>query len=465
MAEADVLVNFKSGSDELTAALQRQKQEATGLQQKLDEVKASVGGAVTAANDPLSAMLQRQQKEADALKVKLEGIRAAAGPAGAAALEPAHEKLTAELEQKHQRQVQQFARAQATGIIPPELVQKVGAPQPTLANRLAQAGGGILDTAGAVGQAAQGGTAGVMSLAGAIGQLAPGAGVVGGAIAAGAALGTALEAVRQSFLRIHPTLQETTGTLDRMMTVLQQGRQTGATTADQFRQAFEGREDVIARVAGRQAAGDTAGARAILEEENARARQDAARFEGRNTEVISGNVAGFLREQMERYRAANPLERAGIRGNFTEGFAGSNFLRNMWAAAGNNPEEMPGEFRNLDIANMNPSEIVRIARSFSSGAVRAQARVEATENALQPGGMPNLRPGGVDISQLPSLFQSRQSDVLSIRDQVQQEAVRDQRQEAQFQAQMRQWERIEAAILAQAGPVEAEWVPGGGGEF
>ncbi len=75
--------------------------------------------------------------------------------------------------------------------------------------------------------------------------------------------------------------------------------------------------------------------------------------------------------------------------------------------------------------------------------------------------MPNLNPGAPQLADLPSLFQSRQSDALDVHAQLQQELVRDQRQEANFQAQMRLWTQILGGINDLAGRPEPRPLDGG----
>jgi hypothetical protein len=93
----------------------------------------------------------------------------------------------------------------------------------------------------------------------------------------------------------------------------------------------------------------------------------------------------------------------------------------------------------LNTENARTGAETLTTRRFEQG----RARVEAAQAGLRsPENVPNLgRPGALSLADLPSMGASRQMDVFDLTPMLQAEAVRDQREEQRFQAQMDLWRR------------------------
>src|SRR5205807_1560617 len=76
--------------------------------------------------------------------------------------------------------------------------------------------------------------------------------------------------------------------------------------------------------------------------------------------------------------------------------------RRALLAAGARPEDI-GELPSgpLDVEGRR-----RLAQSAGGGAIGAAAGIQVIDNALRPGGMPNLRPGAPGLDELPNVFRS-----------------------------------------------------------
>ncbi len=305
-----------------------------------------------------------------------------------------------------------------------------------LQQAFAAAGGGrggdanrALGVVQSVAGAAQGG---VQGLAGALAGLPGPLGLVGGAV--GAVTGV-VGLLAKAFEQFRPTLAEVLEDLQEAQGVLSQGRQTGVATAGGLRSALS--PEATAAIARAQAQGDNAAVLRVAREERDRARAELRRREGQNLGQGEADLSDALTRAQQAARAGD---------NITA-MAQAARVRRIWEQY-RPGEDMPAELANInevnfgDVLNLTRGQIRNLSRSIAEPAVRAQARVETAENILRTGRAPDLRPGAPDLSQLPGLFQSRQGDVLDLHAQVQQELVRDQRQEQQFQASMRLWGQI-----------------------
>lgn len=278
--------------------------------------------------------------------------------------------------------------------------------------------------------------------------------VVGAATGVVVAVTGAVTVWQTALRNIQPTIEEATSNLQRSQTALQAGRQTGLASRDPFREAFTG-TSVLADMELAQRLNHPEQQRAIMRRVQTRAQADVERF---NAATPGGGAASeFLTQQMLDYRRSSPLERGGMSRQMdpdtflqTGGRAGqgAGLLRNLWTRAGNRIEDMPEELRHVDLSTLTETRIAELSRSFDAAAVRARAQLQQSTVALGPGGLPNLQPGAPQLADLPNLFRSQQGDVLDLHAQVQQDLVRDQREEAQFQQQFTLFEQILAGILA-----------------
>lgn len=439
--EINVKINLVPGQQgQLAAEGRRQAEELRRVQQELQTANSSF------APPPMASATTRQLRD---LHRATAGMR----PEGVGQNEwsGALAQVQRENEQTRQREILASARTAADG--GPGLMGRIlgslGLGKAGPGGQGGQVGAG--QVLGGVAQAVTGAQGGVLGLMGALGGMVP---VLGATTVAAIALPKAVEALRQAFGRLQPTLAETLGELNRAMSDLNQGRQTGLSPAETLRRAFQG-TGVVNELTAAENAGNPAQQQAILRRERDRAAADVARFNNARPEESQAEVSTLLTGSMRMYRAGGAARDRAVGGLQTNAFHTGPIaqrIRELWVQAGNRIEDLPEELRNIDPSTLTPERIAELSRSTTAGAVQARNRLQATNNALGPGGIPSLRPGAPDLSQLPSLFQSRQSDVLDIHAQIQQEAVRDQRQQAQFQAQMQLWQEILAAIQGQPAP-------------
>jgi|SRR5262245_15610489 len=287
---------------------------------------------------------------------------------------------------------------------------------------------------GQVQQAAQGGVGGLISLAGSISRVVPVAGVA--AAAAGLIVG-GIQAVGGALRELGPSLAEARENMQAMTGVLREGRQTGQTTAEAFRTAFRQRQDVISDLIAAQNRSDRQAQDMIVRREQTRARAEQAQAEAFQPEFRAQQAAVILQQEMERYRAGG-FGRARAVGSFARaafgapvvGGGAAELIDRLWVAAGNRPEDMPQELRHIDPAALTPQRVQELSQFFSARAVTARAQVQATTGLLRAGGMVSLRTAAPERPDTG--FRVQTGDILTLSDVIQQEAMRDQRQQNQF---------------------------------
>jgi hypothetical protein len=286
---------------------------------------------------------------------------------------------------------------------------------------------------GGLGEDLQRSTQQAQGLAGALSAI-PG---VGPAIAAGVSVGiTAVSQLAQSFMRVRDSIGDVISANRTLLQDLREGRTTGTASADALRRALTPQQQVAFATA--QTAGDQGAQTRILQEAQQR-HQQTLQEEGGDPAVRMAAIQAEL-EQVEAVIRSGEYRRA----------------RTVGMGAVASPEELRqgvlrsrgvDEWRigNLGNAPLTQAQIQEIAGVGGARSVQAQAGLEALRNA-QRAGAPSLQPGALTINDLPQLFQSRQTEVGDIHAQIQQEAVRDQRDEARFNRQMALWEQIQRDI-------------------
>jgi hypothetical protein len=318
-------------------------------------------------------------------------------------------------------------QAQVTGVIPANQITAVGGGQ-----------GGALGVLGGLAQraamTAASAVPGAGAAAGVLGALPGALGVLG--VAAGATAGV-IGMLDAAFTKFRPSVTTLIDELQRAEGITSRVRQTGLPTARDIRRALN--EDEQRRYQQAEAGGDVAGQRQILAGANARAQQQATALGGQNLGQMQTQVEGALEEirvERERFGRSRPAVLAEIQGRVNAMFES----RGMAV-----PAEIHGASTSATPITRN--QVREWAEGATVGAVHAAtANVESTTAAMRSGMPPSLRPGALNLSDLPNLFQSRQMDVLETHAQIQQDLVRDMRQQQQFEQQMGLWERIYARL-------------------
>jgi hypothetical protein len=357
---------------------------------------------------------------------------------------------TSGIDQAKQKAAEAARAGQQAALRPLPVPAPTAAPAaPAVQRAVAQPGGASdvvasgVQTAQRLVQAAGGG---IHALAGSLGQFVP---VAGLAVAAGGLLAGAVEALRAAFGRFQPTLAETQATLAQATNALQQGRQGGRTTAEQFRAAFTQRPEVVTELVQAQNRGDRAGQEALLRRVQQEAQQQQAGIETRNPEQIGAEVGQQLTRIMEETRAGGGRRAAA--GAAAVELNRRDTLRQAWLRAGNRIEDMPDVLRSIDPSALNPELIQQVVGQFGTRLVGARAQAESAGNLLRPGGMVSLRPGAP--TEPEGLFQRRTGDVLTLGDVIQQDLVRDQREEQRFLRTVQLWEEYRDELRRIGQPV------------
>lgn len=267
-------------------------------------------------------------------------------------------------------------------------------------------------------------TSAFSALPGPVGLVATGLTAV---VAVAGYLRTAFQDVRESAEQVHATYQQ-------QLSDLRAGRQTGLSPADTLRRALTPEEQ--ARLANAQAGGNQGAALAVLQGAQGRLRAQAA-------EVSGPQAAQNVAQAQQELQALETRSR-GAWWQFTHNARALNRQREeilgRYLPAGQVP------FLGDTSRPMTGPEIQNLASLAGGQSVQAQSGLQALRNVFRSGAVPNLAPGAANLEELPGLFRSRQTDVLDIHAEVQREAVRDQREENRFQAQMTLWEEIQRDI-------------------
>ena len=264
-----------------------------------------------------------------------------------------------------------------------------------------------------------------------------------GAVASGLSLATAAAGfVVSAFFRVRDSSESLIAAQQQLMNDLRQGRQSGLATPEGLQRILTPTE--YAQLATRQQGGDQAGAAQVVAQAEARLRAQA---QGAGNGALRVALANQVLDQTEEY-IRSPVYRMtpsiGMGGPAT--YNRSDLRRYRLRQAGLDPE-LFGAISNED---MTPAQRRELAALAGGPGVRAQTALQNLRN-IQAAGIPNLTPGAPNLADLPNIFRSQQQDPLRIHEDVQRDLVRDQRQEAQFQAQMELWIRIQRDIATLAG--------------
>lgn len=310
--------------------------------------------------------------------------------------------------------------------------------------------GAVTSATGILGAVGQGDLSGGISavgsaLSGISSSFLPAAGAMS---AVGAVIGTVttlVGALEQAFRRFRPSIAELTEELSRARGTTGRVRQTGVVTADDLRDALRGAEAGQAQAA--QAGGDMGAFRSVLERALRRNRREARQLSAVDTGQMQSEIAAVLDEVMLAQRAQG----GGLR--MEQRLQYGMRLRQIYASRGLSAY-MPAELESLP-NNLTPQQARNFAEAGGTGLLaRRQANILALQTSLSgigSGLAPNLRPGAPSLADLPGIFQSRQTDFLDLHGQIQQEVVRDQREQQRYEAQMRLWEEISRNIAVMAG--------------
>lgn len=281
-------------------------------------------------------------------------------------------------------------------------------------------------------------------LAGTIGLLP---GPLGMAAQLAGAFGRAVSDIGEAFKHYMPTLAEQISLLRERQGLVGGARGTGLVSGEQFRNAFQG-TNVTTLL---QAPGRTTGQNVnLLRAQHIQAGLRMRELEGLNIGAERSRLEALLMQARNAARAGgDPFSaQAGSQGHGRYLQLAQAYQR-LGIRPGETPANLERLFQRQTGRELNDAEIRQIAEQMTTGRFTMfQARHAVTGAALRGGLLPNLRPGAPGLESLPGLFSSRQSDVLDLHGQVQQEAVRDQRQQAQFEAQMRLWTQILESLQA-----------------
>jgi hypothetical protein len=358
------------------------------------------------------------------------------------ALRAARAEREAEQAAEQRARMMNRARAQAAGgVIPEDQVR--AAPAPGGPSRPVQAGLGVLRQV-AGGLATPGANSGLGAAGQELSRMRDTALGVTGALAAIPAVGpviaggigiavTAVTTLGQAFLRVRDNIGDVLSANRQLLQDLREGRQTGLASPDALRRALTAEEQ--ARFASAQSRGDQGGMDRVLGQAEQRHRAGAE--EGglpalRQAAIQADLEAVETHVRSTGYRLARS---AGVA--VPEEELRQNVLRRYGVDE--------GRIGTMGNAPLTQAQIREIAGLGGAGNVESQAGLEAIRNARR-NGAPNLNAGGLNLSDLPSVFQSRQGDVLDMHRETQQESVRDLREEARFNRQMALWEEIHREI-------------------
>jgi len=287
----------------------------------------------------------------------------------------------------------------------------------------------------------------------------------------GAALGAVIPAAL-SVASAFGTVRESTETLVAQMRQSQSdlaaARATGTVSAEQLNRALLATERTL--LAQAQRTGDAALAERVL-------RQAETRLRGEIT-AAGGGAAEREARALAELQALEAAFRSTPGTLATSGVTG--FLVGAIPGVGT---ELSPEVRRRDVLRrygvaeadlptitsdrMTPEQLATLASLVGRRVVGGEAGLAAIRAALRPGGLPSLTPGEPGLRDLPNIFQARQMEVLDAHAQIQQEVVRDMKQQAQFEESMRTWEQImrntgamAAALLAMGGIAGGAGLPG-----
>ncbi|MDE2097721.1 MAG: hypothetical protein KGL39_10770 [Patescibacteria group bacterium] len=361
------------------------------------------------------------------------------------------ERLRREEITKRRRDAENLARARITGVIPEEEIT-AKAPGPggwpgggaRAAYRMAMAAPSVTQQALDFNRPTFGNELAGVGRATSLFQTVLGGlpGPLGVAANLAGAFGQAISAIGESFKQYQPTLAEQVSLLRERQGLVGSARRTGIVSAESLRASYQG------AVFGGE------GTLAAMSRPNQTVQQRA------DVLLQARDAAQQQLEQMDPDRLAR---------NRAQVEAGLTSMRNALRAGGEaqtmeqirtwitgwgvqRQHEVPEleSFTNRERGRtLTDDQIRQMAEAMTTGRyTQLQAQVQASNQILRGGIMPNLRPGAPQLSDLPGLFQSRQSDVLGMHEQVQMDAVRDMRQQMQHDAEVRLWEQILAAIQA-----------------
>jgi hypothetical protein len=304
---------------------------------------------------------------------------------------------------------------------------------PTYGNSMAQVG-----RAGNLLQTAFGGLPGPLGLV---------ANLAGG-------LGQAIAALGEAMKETRPSVQELSSVMREQAATRNQVRLTGLPSAEQVRVAFAGTS------MGQQIAGEANQA----PQNRLNTFRDARTMAQAEVTQLGNLRRGAGRAELEvlltqfrdtaRTAGANQIWQVPDMADMTVGGrreAATTRLNQLLQRYNVQQHEIPRELEGFQTRNtaraMTDQQIREMAETIMTARLtRAQSRLGLTDAILRGGMLPNMRPGAPGLEDLPNLFQSRQGDVLDIHAQVQQEVIRDQREEARWQAQMRLWQEINRSL-------------------
>jgi hypothetical protein len=365
-------------------------------------------------------------------------------------------------DEARKRSLANLARARLSGEIPAEEIASLGGAgaggNPLLSwmvsQRLGMALPGAAHSAVAFGGPTRGNPLAGFGPAGDV--LSSTLGVMSGPIGATAnvlgALGKTISILGEATKTVTPSVEELSQRMREAQGLFESTRRSGLPTAENLRAAFQG----------------TFTMRGFAEQANHPAENRVARFRNANqlarqaVQQLQGLDLGTGRAELEElFTQMRNAARTGelpeaAPGAAVEGGAPARARRQrreqLFGQYQVNFDQLPAEIR--DFLGSQPTargttdaQIRQMAEVITTGRLaRAQSQAEITGAILRGGVLPNLRPGAPGIDQLPSLFQSRQSDVLSMHDQIQMDSIRDQRAEIRFQTEVRLYTEIRDSI-------------------
>ncbi|HYT91856.1 MAG TPA: hypothetical protein VEL76_24295, partial [Gemmataceae bacterium] len=357
------------------------------------------------------------------------------------------QEIALEKEMEEQQQRLKAARRQlADEVSPPSIRQRLQQALPALQ--------GVGATASALGQLAQTPTSAMgtpgeaMSRAGGalgnIGQaLTPFLPVAGGVVSALGSVVSGLGALAKAFQDVKPSLAELTGEMERAAGIRSRIAREGAPSGEDIRRTFGPTASLAIERAQNQ--GNPREARALVRRQTEDARGEVRQLEGQNLGELRSQVETDLLRGLDEYRSGARNGTFTTAAGQAQDRINQRLGRGAWSPGQQQVAgvEIPEEFVRLNYETATREQMRQMAAAMTTGQLtRAQQRVTAGEAIGREGNVASLRPGAFGIRDLPSLFQSKQGDVLDIHSQIQQEAVRDQREEARFQAQMTLWQQI-----------------------
>jgi hypothetical protein len=285
-----------------------------------------------------------------------------------------------------------------------------------------------------------------------------GAAVVTGGwgVALGAAVPVVLS-VASAFSTVRDSSEALTAAFRQNMEDLRAGRMSGTADAEQLRRALSAAEQMA--LAQAQRTGNVAQQQAIL--------QGAERRLGAQVTAEGGGTAERQARLQAELEFVERISRSTSVRLAASPFLGATVPGGSMVAVEFTPERMrQAALRRAGVPEsaipavpsgpMTGQQIRELSSLAGRNLVSGEAGLQTIRNALRPGGMPSLTPGGLTLADLPNLFQSRQTEnILDIHAQIQQEAVRDAREQNRFNQQMELWERIYREIASRGGVVPA----------